>query len=89
MVPSMDVLIIQSVSLHYKLKKRPGMYRLLDSVGGGVIFWQHLWCNRLLIALWAVEPSRLNLGKDCKNLERNPNPKPRLVFQPIEGGKRR
>lgn len=27
--------------------------------------------------------------RDCKNLERNPNPKPRLVFQPIESGKKR
>lgn len=27
--------------------------------------------------------------RDCRNLERNPNPKPRLVYQAIESGKKR
>lgn len=45
-------------------------------------------CNK-----YSYKGYRLSSGKcicrDCKNLRNNPNPKPRLVFQNVEGGRRK
>lgn len=45
-------------------------------------------CNKYSYKGYLLENGSY-ICRDCKNLERNPNPKPRLVFQPIESGKRR